>query len=398
MCHDQTSPSLPEPALLSRTEFSKAVAASQRRMTWALVMLVAGLLLLLPIIAVVAAAMNDAGVPEHSPWRALPFAAVIPAMFAAMSVITHYIQKRFLKCPHCSDPLDKGNTPFFATVTGRCPNCAAPLFEDDHGSNIESHDSLCAPLLTRSDLENADIEAQNEVRRPAYVWGVAAAFLIVAGVVLAPWLPDVLAPRLGATWTPFVKPLLLSPGVIIGGWAMIVRWRFLRVSRPCPHCGAAITPYDCASVIGNCPTCGRPAVSDPFPGMQPIPDRQPKQQWTTAEFYNLAKRNYGRLWIGCFVGAGLAVIWVTSMRGMLPSHATCHISLYEITMFFICFGGMLFTQCAGVLLWHCHSARHLRCSECGKELLDHYGLVVSSRRCYHCGSTVIKPPHDPPPQ
>jgi hypothetical protein len=59
--------------------------------------------------------------------------------------------------------------------------------------------------------------------------------------------------------------------------------------------------------------------------------------------------------------------------------------------FVVCLVGCGVLQCGGKALWDWHSARHLRCPECAGELLHFYRLVVASRRCYHCGMTVLTP-------
>jgi hypothetical protein len=123
------------------------------------------------------------------------------------------------------------------------------------------------------------------------------------------------------------------------------------------------------------------AVIDPSLGMTlaPEPCRQPK--WSIAEFRQTAKRRFGRRWIGCLVGGGLASGGLALFLAMF--------SLENATAGMGGMVGILSLQCGGVLFWQWHLARGLRCPECDGELLQLYRLVISSHRCYHCGSTVL---------
>lgn len=244
-------------------------------------------------------------------------------------------------------------------------------------------------LLSRVELGEAERHARRAAVRPALAWSISGALLLLVGNGFARGLAERVGPALGETWLPFLVPALQAPGIAVGLWAFAVWGRLTRISRPCPRCSMAIAPRDFASITGRCSHCGEVAIDDPFPGMSPLPNDEPRPSWTVPEFSQLAERRRKRLWIGCFLGAGLACLWIAPFLVACRSERDVSHSPAMWTAYFICMIGMMVVQCGGAWLWQRYSERGLHCRECDGELLFFYRLVVSSSRCYHCGSAVL---------
>jgi len=377
---------------LNRAEFCASLSAFRRRGLSVGVVLVLVFFLMLWAFGAIAGAMNDAGVPLESPWRYLLIVGLLPAGFMMIWIANLCLQHPLLKCPHCSHSFAGGMDPYYAIVTERCSNCAKPLFESAQPASEETPRLPDDLLLSREKLLADLANSRRAALRLTLIWGISGIILVVLGSVSGRWLSYELASQLGDVWTPFVAPALLAPGIFVAAWSLAVWSRHFRTSRPCPHCGAPILASDFASITGNCSTCGHKAVSDPWPGIEPSDDRAAVSKWSAIEFQRVAKPLHDRLWIGCLVGGGFAALWLSLLYSMSPSGGNTQISLNSLwgaTVFVFGFGGMLLFQCTGVLLWHWYSARQLRCPKCHSELVHVYRLVVSSKRCYHCGATVI---------
>jgi hypothetical protein len=134
-------------------------------------------------------------------------------------------------------------------------------------------------------------------------------------------------------------------------------------------------------------------VSDPFPGMPPTSPTQGVPQWSLTEFRGLAQPCRDRLWIGCLVGAGLNVLWCAPLFMAIAAEKRLESSLEGSAVLFAWILAIGFCQSGGVILWRWYTARGIRCPACQRNLVDRYRLVISSRRCYHCGKAVIAPQH-----
>jgi hypothetical protein len=377
---------------ISRTELGQLLAIDRRRANRCLFALIVGLVILIAGLMVAATAMNRSGVPLNSAWRTLPF--VLPFSFIPAFIfgIGWLDRSALAKCPGCHDPFYRRMDGYYAIVSGRCPQCALTLFTDE---SAESRDEeLPSPVrLTRSDIRAAERQAHRVALRTALKWGASGVVLLVAGYISTTFVQDLVAERWGDVWTPFVAVVLVAPGIAIAGWALAIYDRRLpRSASPrasCPHCDAVLS--DVALVTGNCSTCGKPAVADPFPGMvwTTEPTAVSTAPWNVAEFYAKARYRRHRLWIGCLIGGGLAFLWALPFVWALSRFNESSVSLAEAAIFFTGFVGMISIQCGGVVLWHRFLARGLRCPECSRELLSLSPLLVSSQRCYHCGCRVL---------
>jgi len=279
--------------------------------------------------------------------------------------------------------------PYFSIVTGRCRHCAASLFDDEPIELDAPEDVPIIELLTFAELGAEEHHALVAAIRPALSCALSGALLAVIGGVSAPWVKELLDTRLDEIWVPFVAPVLLAPGITVGFWALVVWARHLRVSRRCPLCAAPVPAHGYASITGNCSSCGRRVVSDPYPGSLIHRHASLNPTWSIAGFRNLAKYRHDRLWIGCLLGGGLASVWAAPFFIALATAGRSQITPEGLTAYFICMAGIILFQCGGALIWHWYSARGLRCPDCKDELLQFYGLVISSQRCYHCGATVL---------
>jgi ribosomal protein S27E len=370
---------------LSRWQFSRIRSRGLRRAAWGAVPLVVGALALSWMISRTAP-------PVDSPWRPLPFFVLITYVLAGAGIIAWLLRNPLLHCPQCSQSLAEGMAPYFAIVTGRCPKCAATIFEDDAVWIPEERAGIAgAKLLSRAELLAAESDARRSATPRTIKWGLSGALLVALGGASGALLKHVLASRLGEVWTPFVVPVLLAPGIAVGFWAVVVWDRSSAVAKLCPHCSAEITPQGFACITGNCSRCGKKAVSDPFPGMLPIVRTNEAPEWSLVKFRDLAKPCRDRRWIGCVVGAGLNCLWCAPLLMAIPADTRFENSLGGSAVYFACLAGITLCQCGGVLLWQRYSGRRIRCSACRRELVEFYELVISSRRCYHCGTTLLEP-------
>jgi hypothetical protein len=240
-------------------------------------------------------------------------------------------------------------------------------------------------------LAAAERVVQRRSLRPALPWAGAGGLLLVAGGLAGPWLRESFGDRLGEIWAPFLAPVLLFPAIPVGFWSLAVYGRGLRPVLKCPHCQHPISANDPAAVTGNCPNCGERAVQDPKCGLAARAEAEANMRWSVVDFRTLANLRTNRLWIGCFIGGALAAAWSIPFLVLLDLDGAPRDSIFALTAHFICMAGLPLFQCGGVLFWHRYSARDLRCPRCERDLLGLHGLVISSRRCFHCGSVVLRP-------
>lgn len=376
--------------LRTHAEFRHALSTDRRRMVW--VFVVTGVLVALMFAGMIVSKpyFDRAGVPAGSETRLIPLYITAPIPLISLLGGIWWIERRSLtKCQECRQANYSRNDPYIAMATGRCPHCAAPLFELDASDNGQQ---------SREQRELNRVKRRAEGRammlgslRPMWLWAIGGGGLLAVGIAMIPWVKAAADPYLGEVWTPFVDCALVAPGIIVGGWSLVAWERSLKVdTRECPHCEESVSYW--TGLTGNCSTCGLPAVDDPFPGMQPQSDTgRSTSLWTIFEFRHDAKQQSGRRWIGCLVGVGFALAWVVPfflIRFWLwPSDEVRGID-------FLGYIGLA-VQVLGPVWWDRRLARNLRCPDCDRELLYYYPLTISTQRCYHCGCHVLETPAIP---
>jgi hypothetical protein len=160
---------------LSRWQFSRIRSRGLRRAAWGAVPLVVGALALSWVISRTAP-------PVDSPWRPLPFFVLITYVLAGAGIIAWLLRNPLLRCPQCSQSLAEGMAPYFAIVTGRCPKCAATIFEDDAVWIPEERAGIAgAKLLSRAELLAAGSDARRSATPRTIKWGLSGALLVALG-------------------------------------------------------------------------------------------------------------------------------------------------------------------------------------------------------------------------
>lgn len=373
----------------SRDAFRHALAADRRRMVW--VFIVTGVLVVLMFAGMfVSEAYSDrTGIPAGSTTRLIPlyFMAPIPVI-SLIGGIGWTERRSHAKCQECRHALFSNHDPYIAMATGRCPHCAADLFELDASDNGQQTADSEARARDRAQRRAEGKAMLLGSLRGVWPWAAGGGGLLVVGIVMIPSVKAALAPYLGEVWLPFVDIALVAPGIIVGGWSIAAWERSLtRPPRECPHCDEALGSW--ADRTGNCSACGLPAVDEPFPGMQSQSHTgSSASRWTIAEFRTDAKQRSSRQWIGCFVGVGFALAWIVPfflVRFWLwPSSEMRGVDILGFTG--------LALQALGPVWWDRRLARNLRCPDCERELLHYYRLTISTQHCYHCGSHALEAP------
>ena len=374
---------------LTRAEFAAAVRVYYRQAAWFFSIALLGLFLTFGVISLLINVLEEHGVSRDSLWTvALSFLS-LGYMFVVAGLADWLIHRSRVKCASCRAPLLYRS--HVVLVTGRCEKCAHPVFADEGLAVERQAESRESGLVSQADVEAAGAAARRNAIRPALKWAVSGAVLLGGGAAAYFMLQPVVESSLGEMWAPFLQPVLIAPGMAVLFWTMAVwaRHRFHSCWH-CPNCGEGLGQF--ALQTGNCSSCGQRAVSDPFPGMEPREDRPaaPAAGWTIADFHAVARRRHSRLWIGCFIGVPVALAIVLPLSN---SSATSLSEAWGVSDGLVGIGmivAVLSIQFGGVIWWQRRSSRGLLCPACDRELLQMHSLVVSSRRCYHCGSVVLR--------
>lgn len=381
-----------DPAELpTRAEFGRRLTTDQRRMYWTLGICCTSIVLMFLGMVFGGEAMNRAGVPVGSTERLWPLYVMSPFPFGLLiGGIWWAERKSQTKCPACRQSLFTAHDPYVAMVTGRCPKCAAPMFADDVHDFDAQQTNRRAPPTARESLREVG-EFLREFR-PWIPWAIAGAVLLGLGIKAEQLIQtEYYRSLLGEVRAAFLRPLTLAPGVLVGSLGL---WACVRAlnknAEECPACGETIGGW--SRQTGNCTSCALAVVVDPFPGLQPR-DAVAARLWTIDEYRTAASDRHSRLWIGCFIGAGLAAVWCGPLLIYLSQQPQYYVqSGREMAAYVVTLAGLGVFQCLGVWWWDRRLARGLHCPECDQELLHFYPLVISSQRCRHCGCQVLETP------
>ena len=167
---------------LSRWQFSRIRSRCLRRTAWGAVSVVIGLLVLVWALLASTPALNHAGISADSPWRAIPVVVLMVYLLAGAGGIVWLMRHPLLRCLECKQSLAEGMAPLIAIVAGRCPKCAARLFEDDAAlAADESAKGTGAKLLSRAELTAAERAAWRTAMPRTIKWGLSGGLLMALG-------------------------------------------------------------------------------------------------------------------------------------------------------------------------------------------------------------------------
>jgi hypothetical protein len=375
------------PPLMSvwtRPQFVKLLAADRWWWTWYL-SVAFPLFLVLPSAA---EAIEHASFDGERGWKLRLGACVVMALVGMVILAWLHLAKHSLRCSACGRLLAMNGT---LIVCGRCQTCGVRLFADD---GTEDHPSEARPMTGL--LMHADFQTMSQRRPtgwyvPGLIWGISGFVLIMAAGKNWERLYPILPAQISWNWLLLLRPIVLGSGLLtVGRIAYLLVRDSLRPHVPCPRCGGSLALL--VAKTGNCSECGEPAIRDPFPGLQP---RDPvlttsDAGWTVAAFRALVNRRPGNHWrfgvFGLAIAAGMIIV-VASFS--IPAFDGIDRQLIPL-LFMLSFMTIPMVLAISLTIgWNMWRSRDVRCPECRGELLLFHALVVSSRRCYHCGSVVL---------
>lgn len=382
-------------SLLQRSQFAASLAAERRRFGWWTCCGTTGFMTLMAVMSAIDDLINESSL-RRSLMLDMRFIAAAAVYLIGGAAFAYWSGDRStLKCARCKSPLALSA---HVLVCGRCWKCGVRVFTDDDSSRSPVHAPTTRKLLTLAEFQSLRQRWSKISCLPALFWSGGGLALLLLSVKWWPRTVPRLAVPLPAPLILAHPPLSLICGIAVLGWVTYLLLREARPCAPCPHCGDSLS--ECVGRTGHCSTCGRPALSNPHPGLEP---RQPAASatarlWTTPDFYFLAKRGESdqrigywvalALTIGTFIAAFLLIFLLIAFRvpELFPS-------LPPRTQYNLLFPPLVIPILAvpGTWLWWWNRrlTRDIRCPECRGELLGMYKLVISSHRCYRCGSVVL---------
>ncbi|WP_339750146.1 hypothetical protein [uncultured Rubinisphaera sp.] len=379
---------------ITRKQFRKTCSEYRYRAGWSISLIIIWCIVVFGCIVFINVEMCKNGIQEGSFWRALLFLSGIPAFWGGCWVSTLFLPQSKFKCTHCNVGLElSGMKPFYIMATGRCQNCTEPIFvAEKKPDDVLAHSNLEGKLHSRTEIRARSKLAFKSALQRLWKWPLIGFALTILGASTGKLLAVSLLPQIGEMWTPFVAPLLTFPGIILFFSSILVLARRSETSKPCPHCGSPVSGNGFAALTGYCDECGKPAICDPHPGLEPSHNDLSIDKWSTKEFYAIAKSRHERNWIGCLIGFGFALIWLVPFFWLLDwQRAGQPLTLYEFSLIVTIHVGMLMFQLAGMFLWELRSFHDHRCPACKSNLMHFSGLVISSKRCCYCGTKIIAP-------
>jgi hypothetical protein len=157
----------------------------------------------------------------------------------------------------------------------------------------------------------------------------------------------------------------------------------------CPRCQASMAARPFLIVATRkCPGCQAPVLEDPE-NTPPTSDPHPEQRRLSLAGFRAAHRVYGRwslggaLLLACLVWApgAVAAVWLlTPLERVLDSVCVGFLALPLIIL-----GACPVLGVASLANRLVRRKLSMNCPHCGRSLHHESGIVIATRRCYHCG-------------
>ncbi len=296
-------------------------------------------------------------------------------------------EKTVPRCVHCEVPYGRSmNT---VVVTGCCPRCSefqffVPPVADVPAQSETTDSNLVSMALTDEEAQRLLKELKQIVLR----WLLGGAITSAVGLLLGLLVIQLF--DMGKEWTQILLPYFVSPGVAIAFWSAIrMERRYHKTIPSCPHCGAKLLGM--ARRTGYCDECGFRAVEDPQPGLTPWPENWKNIRWSIADFARKAPRRSRQCFaflISCFASM-FVLLMIGTRLALFPDDDPNLLSYREMLRLFST-GLLTIGLPLGILaIGTDRLTRDFRCPTCRKSLLEVNHTVISSRRCYHCGTEVL---------
>lgn len=388
------NPEAPTPIRFpSRREYAAKQAAVRARVDRILgAMIVSGITMLLGLAIFVSPGIKNIQIEPNPAWGFLGMVGVVAALFGGIILLDRAVQKWSSKCPACQKTLaynSRGGRQVL--LTGRCSHCAACVFDGEEELEDPAVENNKVTLLSSAQLKVDFRRAQKVMLK----WlGVSVVSMFV-GALFSAFFAGWIVQGFGEIWSPIARVLfmilLVAPGLIAFVRAICVGPRRSGGDARCPHCSDKI---GIAAVTGYCGKCGQRAVLDPWPGLAAASHASEQPAWSIEEYRNLAQplsqQIANMLKIAVVVGKGTFLVTMPALillevfspdgnvRGGIGNTL---VVLGLIVLPLIALGS--------AMSWAWFLARRVHCPHCRRELVSSYWLVISTRRCVHCGEVVL---------
>lgn len=351
---------------------------------------IAGVLLVVGAIAYVSAQMRAAQVEDNALWGLLMMGTLLAPVFGGVILLDRYVTRNSPKCPNCNKTMLFNRREAPVLLTGRCPHCAACLFQGEAELIDPASGSTEGKLLLRDELQEARRAANRRAVKPMLKWASSGVVLLVSAGVINVVLGNWINQEFGEVWSPIIRCSLTFPGVIVGSWAMIVGTRASSGYARCPRCGDEISARGIATQTGYCSKCGQRAVQDPWPGMAASVTQAEEPAWSIEKYRSIAHRLNRHRNMSLVAGQVmfllnlpvLILLEVIDRDGNVSGGMRN--SLFVVGLILL---PLVALACCAT--WARHRLHQLDCPHCRRTLASSYWLVISTRRCVHCGEVVL---------
>lgn len=320
--------------------------------------------LVLPLVIVISAAALAPGGPAPA-WFVI--AGLLSFFFPLLITVVWMsigLSRHSLDCPACHCRL--GRFPQLSEViaTRRCVNCQNVIVGPE-GELVQLTEAV-QPRATR------DSRQLRQLLLLGSWWFGGLLALVIARLLLDRfelWLTI----QLGEIVIPYVMPIVSVPGLVLLGWGLLrVVKRIEQRDHKCPVCQKPLYE-DTVQSTGCCSGCG--AVLRPDRVVVTV-DSPVDGSLTLSEFCKRTKTSGPNTWM-------LLTGYVLMFSGMLLAAS---------------FGPWLLYGSCGIILLMFLAVAHKRqrisravtCPACSRSLFPNRWRAISTRRCGHCGSKVIR--------
>lgn len=367
------------------TAFRHEINAYQRRLIWPVVLMLSMVLISL---AGFAWATWYFDLPHDPPgeltWkRSLALFGLLLGTLGPVFSIAWFADSRRLKylCPHCQKELGLSIAPRLVLATGHCPHCLQPLFTANESESLRG--AIGPHLLTRAEFQE---------QRSQFKWPTPLIPLIVffaGGILFQAINQSYLKPRLDEFQSLISQIVILSGlGVLVIGILLVRSLCFQKhlAKIRCGECGTTIASGPIPLVTGNCHQCGALLFSDP-PARPPWPVCEMPISISEIRSRGTIWRRWG--WLCCLAGSVptilLLVFYVTVLApGDLRRPIQSPLEVVGFVMIAI-------SQPIGIAIcqWVIRQISRVSCPSCRHTLVDVPDLVVASRNCPYCATTIV---------
>lgn len=271
-------------------------------------------------------------------------------------------------CPACDCKLEGYPQISEVVATRRCVHCQNVIIgtEGELVQLTETHQPSETP-------QSRKLQRLLLLGRTGAVWWIGAILYAAIARLLFDHYQPWLANQLGEIIVPFVMPIISVPGVALLGWGLLRGLKqFVQCDYNCPKCTEPLSEHTLQST-GCCGRCG--AIIRPE-RMVASADPPVDGSLTLSEFRDRSLWSGPNAWV-------LLAEYLLMFAGMVVFPWVGSWPFYGIAV--AIFSYFLLTELKRKKL-----CRSLNCPACSRSLFTKGWLTISTRRCGHCGCTVIR--------